>query len=94
MEKYLKTAKVDCLVVLGHPVAAAKAGTSGSIRVLAYDRDGDVLQATGTDVPADTTTGYAKGCLFIDTNVGSGTTGLYVNVGTNTSSVFKTITNA
>ena len=50
--------------------------------------------AQGTTVPTDATTGYAKGCLFIDTDVASGTSGLYVNVGTNTSCVFKLVTNA
>lgn len=52
------------------------------------------IYVTGTTVPTNTTAGYAKGCLFVDTDVASGTTGLYVNVWTDTSCVFKAITNA
>jgi hypothetical protein len=62
--------------------------------VLLEDGLGDALLATGTAIPADTTSGFAKGCLFIDTNVGAGTSGLYVNVGTRTSCTFKLVTNA
>ena len=50
-----------------------------------------MLIATGTDVPANATSGYAKGCLFIDRNVATGTTGLYENIGTNTSCNFNAI---
>lgn len=64
------------------------------ILVLIEDGSGDALLATGTAIPADTTDGYAKGCLFIDTNVGTGTSGLFVNVGTKDSCVFKLVSNA
>lgn len=43
------------------------------------DNTGKALFVTGTTVPADTGTEYAKGCLFIDTDVATGTTGLYCN---------------
>ena len=52
------------------------------------------MYARGTDVPADTTSGYAKGCLFVDTDVAAGTTGLYVNVGTNTAADFDAVSDA
>lgn len=52
------------------------------------------IYVTGTTVPTNATSGYAKGCLFVDTDVATWTTGLYVNVGTSTSCVFKAITNA
>lgn len=65
-----------------------------STTTILKDSVGDILMAQGTTVPADTTTGYAKGALFIDTDVATGTSGLYVNVGTNTSCVFKLVTNA
>jgi len=52
------------------------------------------IYVTGTTVPTDTTTWYAKGCLFVDTDVVTWTTGLYVNVWTSASCVFKSITNA
>lgn len=70
---------------------AAAAGTTDNIRVLLYDQNKDILFATGTDVPVDTSSGYAKGCIFIDRDVATGTTGLYENIGTNTSSVFNAI---
>lgn len=65
-----------------------------STTTILKDSAGDILMAQGTTVPADTTTGYAKGALFIDTDVVTGTSGLYVNVGVNTSCVFKLVTNA
>ena len=66
----------------------------GAVTVLLKDAAGKALLATGTTVPADTGTIYAKGCLFIDTDVATGTSGLYVNVGTSASCVFKLVTNA
>lgn len=65
-----------------------------TVAVLLRDSNGDVLFATGTTVPTDATTGYAKGCLFIDTDVATGTTGLYCNKGTKTSCVFTAVTQA
>jgi hypothetical protein len=62
--------------------------------VLLEDKLGDALLATGTTVPSNTRSGYAKGCLFIDTNVGSGTGGLYCNKGTRTSCIFSLISQA
>jgi len=67
---------------------------SDSTSVILKDHLGKYLLATGTTVPANAGTVYAKGCLFIDTDVASGTSGLYVNVGTNKSCVFKLVTNA
>ena len=70
--------------------------TINSVAITGIFRDGEgnLLVATGTTVPTDTSSGYAKGCLFIDTDVATGTSGLHVNVGTKTSSVFKLVTNA
>jgi hypothetical protein len=84
----------DFLFIFGQAIVAAAAGTTNPIKVLIRDGTGDILYATGTDVPVDTTSGYAKGCLFIDTNVATGTTGLYCNKGTNTSCVFTAVTQA
>lgn len=64
------------------------------VLVLIKDRDAKVLLATGITVPSDAETGYAKGALFIDTNVAGGTSGLYVNVGTTTSADFDLVTDA
>lgn len=85
---------INSMTMDGTIVAAATAGTSADIRVFFRDKDLNIFWATGTDVPADTTSGYAKGCLFIDTDVAAGTTGLYVNVGTTTSANFDAVSDA
>lgn len=46
------------------------------------------LMARGTTVPTDGTTGYAKGCIFIDTNASAGSV-FYVNEGTKDSCDFN-----
>ena len=46
-----------------------------------------ILIAYGDTVPADTSVGYATGCLFMHTDGSTGTC-LYVNQGSNTSSAF------
>jgi hypothetical protein len=65
-----------------------------SLTVLMRDAIEDILLATGLTKPVDTTSGFAKGCLFIDTDVATGTSGLYVNIGTNLSCSFKLVSNA
>jgi hypothetical protein len=75
----------------GSPVTASLAGTSGQILVIMRDRNKDISMATGTDVPSNATSGYAKGCLYIDRDVATGSTGLYENIGTNTSCNFNAI---
>lgn len=87
------TLNVGGLVTLSEG-ARVDATAVGGVKVLIKDGDGNALLATGTGVPADTGAGYAKGCLFIDTDVATGTSGLYVNVGTTASCVFKLVTNA
>ncbi len=84
----------DYLQVAGQPISAAVAGTTNPINVLIRDGNGDIFLSTGTEVPSDTTSGYAKGALHVDTNVAAATTGLYVNIGTTTSSDFDAITDA
>lgn len=42
----------------------------------------------GTTVPSDAATGYARGCIFIKTDGGAGTT-LYVNEGDHASADFN-----
>ena len=46
-----------------------------------FDSAGDILWARGATVPTSGKTGFAIGCLFIDTTGGANTT-LYVNEGT------------
>lgn len=67
---------------------------SVAITALLTDGSGNILWATGTSVPTDGSAGYAKGCLFIDTDVATGTTGLNCNKGTTASSQFTAITQA
>jgi len=62
-----------------------------TIEPIQYDSADDLLLGTCTTVPADTGTGFAKGCILIDTNVAGGTTGMYQNIGTNTSCNFDAI---
>lgn len=46
--------------------------------------------ARGTTVPADGSTGYAKGCLFIDTDAAAGSI-LFCNEGTFAASDFDAV---
>jgi len=52
-----------------------------------------LVYARGAAVPADASTGYAKGCLFIQTDGGTGTT-VYTNEGTVASSDFNALNGA
>lgn len=79
--------KLPCVTIEGTKVATG-------VLALLKDGDGKVLLATGTSVPADGTTKYAKGCLFIDTDVATGTTGLYCNKGTSAAAAFTAVTQA
>lgn len=84
------------LEVQGSVTVAAVAETLGgqTVKVLIKDGDGDAVLVTGETVPADGQAGFAKGCLFIDTNVAAGTTGLYVNVGTTAAADFDAVSDA
>lgn len=87
-----KTNSIESMIRAGEVRTATVAGTTANIRIMEFDEDHDAVHCTGTDVPTDTTSGYAKGCIFIDTDVATGTTGRYENVGTNTSCNFDIIT--
>lgn len=52
--------------------------------VVVYQRDdaGNVLFAVGIATISDGAAGYAKGCLYVDTDIGAGSSGVYENVGT------------
>lgn len=62
------------------------------VTALLKDGNGKVLLATGATVPTNGGSKYAKGCLFIDTDVATGTTGLYCNKGTASSCQFTAVT--
>lgn len=76
----------------GSRISTTLSGTTAAIKILAYDDNFDILWATGTDVPTDATSGYAKGCIFIDRDVATGSSGCYENIGTNTSCNFDALT--
>jgi hypothetical protein len=61
-----------------------------TIKVLLKDSSGNALLATGT-ASAPSAAGYAKGCLYIKTDVATGTRGLYENTGDVTTSVFDLV---
>lgn len=77
--------------VLHKTIGNAETINSQSITVLEKDASGNVLRCTGTVTITDAGSGFAKGCLYIKTNVGAGTTGVYENVGTTASCNFDTI---
>jgi len=64
---------------------------SQTVTVLERDSAGNVLRCQGTVTITDGASGYAKGCLYIKTDVAAGTTGLYENVGITTSCNFDAI---
>lgn len=57
------------------------------------DIDGDIILAKGTTVPTDATDGYAKGCLFLDSDATSGSV-LFINEGTSSSCDFNAVQTA
>jgi len=70
------------------------AGTTGDISVYFRDKGGYIMYASGPDVPADASTGYARGCIFIDTNIAAGTGSMYINKGTPATAEFSLVTQA
>lgn len=63
-----------------------------TFKVYMTDENSNILWAVGTTVPTDAGAGFAKGCLFIDSDVATGTTGLYCNKGTSSSCQFTAVT--
>jgi hypothetical protein len=80
---------LDSIILSGDVVSTLSGAATVYIKALTYDQDGDILSATGTDLPDDAQSGFAKGCVFIDTDVATGSTGVYINIGTNASCSFK-----
>lgn len=58
------------------------------VTTVTQDENGKITIAKGATVPTDATAGYAKGCIFIDTNGGVSST-FYVNEGDATSCDFN-----
>ena len=67
---------------------------SQSIKGYLADVNGDLLICTGTVTVTDGGSGFAKGCMYIKTDVVTGTGGNYFNQGTNTACAFTLVTQA
>lgn len=67
---------------------------SSSERIGLTDENWDKLFVRWTTVATDSSSWYAKWCLFIDTDVSAWTSWLYENKWTNTSSTFTVISNS
>lgn len=89
-----ETKPLNSITLDGTVIDATKAGSAATIQVLMYDRDKKALFCQGTGVPTNDTNGYAKGCIFIDTDVAKGTGGMYVNKGSKTECTFSLVTQA
>lgn len=84
----------EAIRLVGKTVDATTAGTTNAIKVFMYNDSGHIMYSTGLEVPADNSVGYAKGALHVDTDVATGTTGLYCNKGTAASAAFTAVTQA
>ena len=82
------------LTLAGDDFGNESAGTTNDITVYIRDKSSNIFWATGTDVPADASTGYASGCLFVDTDIAAGTGSLYINKGTPATAEFSLVTQA
>ncbi len=60
-----------------------------TVRGMFADANGNLIWAFGDDLPTDATAGYAKGCIFFDTDGGIGTT-VYANDGDEVECDFNT----
>jgi len=58
------------------------------VKIIMLDKDNKVTRATGATTPTDGDAGYAKGCMFVNTAGGVGTT-MYINEGSATSADFN-----
>ena len=73
---------------------ASETVNSVAIVGLLADPNGDIVIAQGVTVPTDGSAGYAKGGIFLKTDVVTGTGGTYLNKGTNLASAFTLATQA
>ena len=67
--------------------------TISGVKRLQMDSSNKVLLASGTTVPTNGTAGYAKGCVFIQTDTATGLCARYENIGTTASCQFRVIGN-
>jgi len=72
------------------PVGVSMTPGSTTVTAMNLDESGKITFAKGATVPTDAEAGYAKGCYFVQTDGGIGTT-IYINEGSNTSCDFNAI---
>lgn len=65
--------------------------TVSGVKRLQMDSSNKVLLASGATVPTNGTAGYAKGCIFIQTDTATGLCARYENIGTTASCQFRVI---
>jgi hypothetical protein len=68
--------------------------TTVIVYVLIEDSVGNILWCTGATKPTDGLSGFAKGCIFIDTDVADNSQGMYINIGTTSAAEFSLNTSA
>lgn len=77
MTKYIKQ---KVIVSLLQATGNSETPDATTVTVLERDASGNITKAKGVTVPNDAETGYAKGCLFVDTNVADDVPNTYINV--------------
>ena len=82
---FIKGKTIDYLKLVGRSHTV----NSVAIKTYLYDGSGKIAMCSGLTVPTDGSSGYAKGCIFLKTNAGAGSVGVYYNDGTTTSSDFN-----
>jgi hypothetical protein len=80
----------DLKLTKGYLQIVGRSVTINSVAVtpLIKDSAGDIVLCTGLTKPTDASDGYAKGCIFIDTDAATGVKGVYENTGTKDSCIF------
>lgn len=80
------------LVAPGVQLTGYSATLGGAtVSVQGLDASGNITACTGTTVPADGASGVAKNATFIKTDASALESGVYVNVGTTSSSQFRRV---
>lgn len=77
---------------LFRPIGNVETINSQSITVQEKNASGHVTRCYGTVLITNGGAGYAKGCLYVKTDVAAGTSGLYKNIGSTAACEFTVIT--
>lgn len=83
-DKFRKKIIVPLIQTLGK----SQTINSQTIIVDALDGSGNVLRCHGTPTITDNGAGYAKGCIYVDTDTTSGSQSLFTNIGSSTTCQF------